>query len=131
MLQAFLCLLRQKLINEMIKLLEVLKYSDTDIRINTDIDVRKDPWAVQETVISAIMCMATKLWGGNEISVLAMIRALAIADLALSVNREEMIRFLDQASEDYAICFRETGAITRKEGSLVYPPSFRPSDTKS
>lgn len=132
MLRASECLPCHNLIDEMKKLLEVLKYSDTDIRFNTDIDVHKNPMAVQETVISAVMCMATKLWGGNEVSVLAMIRALAIADLALSVNRKEMIQFLDEASEDYAVCFRETSAMMEKEGAAkVYPPNFRPSGVKS
>lgn len=36
--------------------------------------------------------MVTRLWGGNETAVLAMIRALAIADLAVSVNRKQMER---------------------------------------
>ena len=39
--------------------------------------------------------MSSSLWGGNELNVLAMIRALAVADLGVSVNRGEMVRYLD------------------------------------
>ena len=84
------------------KILEVLQYSDTDLRFNTDVEVRKNPDIVPETISRAALAMVTKLWGGNEQSVLAMIRALAIADLAVSVNRKEMVRFLDEASADMA-----------------------------
>lgn len=80
------------------KILEVLQYGDDDIRFNTDVDAMKNPNIVPETIMKAAFAMVTKLWGGNEQSVLAMIRAMAIADLSVSVNRKEMIRFLDESS---------------------------------
>ena len=80
------------------KILEVLQYGDTDIRFNTDIDVRKNPNAVMDILSRVAFAMTTSLWGGNEMSVLAMIRTLSIADLAVSVNREEMIHQLDETS---------------------------------
>ena len=84
------------------KILEVLQYGEMDIRFNTDIDVNKNPEVVLDIVSKVAFSMATKLWGGNELSVLAMIRALSIADLALSVNRKEMIKELDRSSETMA-----------------------------
>ena len=63
------------------KILEVLRYGENDIRFRTDIDPLKDPNVIHETVIELAMAMMTTLWGGNEQAVLAMIRALSIADL--------------------------------------------------
>ena len=51
--------------------------------------------------------MATRLWGGNETSVIAIIRALAIADLTLCVNRKEMIEMLDDLSRMGASALNE------------------------
>ena len=57
------------------KILEVLQYGETDIRFNTDVDPAKDPEVVTEVIAKAAMAMTTKLWGGNEQAVIAMIRA--------------------------------------------------------
>lgn len=51
--------------------------------------------------------MATRLWGGNETSVIAIIRALAIADLTLCVNRKEVIEMLDDLSRMGASALNE------------------------
>ena len=80
------------------KILEVLRYGENDIRFNTDIDPLKDPEIIHQTVIELAMAMMTTLWGGNEQAVLAMIRALAISDLGVSVNRRQMLGFLNDAS---------------------------------
>ena len=111
------------------KILEVLQYSDHEIRFNTDFDVRKDPNVVPETVSKAAFTMVTSLWGGNELSVLAMIRALAIADLAVSVNRKEMVRFLDEASEDMARAMSQAQKEFEKSGGKVttFLPGIVPS----
>ena len=110
------------------KILEVLQYSDTDLRFNTDIEVKKNPNIVPETISRAALTMVTKLWGGNELSVLAMIRALAIADLAVSVNRKEMVRFLDEASEDMARAMSQARKEFEKSGGKlsVFPAGIAP-----
>lgn len=88
------------------KILEVLQDGSGLLRFNTDIDVTKNPQMALDITQSAIISMATTLWGGNEISVLAMIRALAIADLSVSVNQNEMIEYLRQSSKSLGEAFR-------------------------
>ncbi len=88
------------------KILEVLRYGENDIRFNTDIDPLKDPEIIHQTVTELAMAMMTSLWGGNEQAVLAMIRALAISDLGVSVNRRQMVAFLNEASEVRSDCLR-------------------------
>ena len=114
------------------KILEVLQYGDTDIRFNTDIDVRKNPNAVMDILSRVAYAMTTSLWGGNEMSVLAMIRTLSIADLAVSVNREEMIHQLDETSAMLARSYAETLEMMRRKGKVVtFPPGVAPSGRKS
>ena len=81
------------------KILEVLQYGDIDIRFNTDLDPIKHPNVIPDVITRTSFAMTTRLWGGNERAVLAMIRALAVADLAVCVNRKEMVRHLDEDSE--------------------------------
>ena len=57
------------------KILEVLQYGDGELRFNTDLDVSKDPMAIMNLTIGAMFSMATKLWGGNEQTVIAVIRS--------------------------------------------------------
>ena len=78
------------------------------------------------------MAMMTTLWGGNEQAVLAMIRALAIADLGVSVNRKQMVGFLDDASEmleasirDARKAFEKSGGKVMVFGTGVAPPKSR------
>ena len=115
------------------KILEVLQYSDTDLRFNTDVDVSKNQDIVPETISMAAFTMVTKLWGGNELSVLAMIRALAIADLAVSVNRKEMVRFLDEASEDIARAMSQAEKEFEKNGGKIttFPAGVKPPKGRS
>ena len=70
------------------KILEVLQSSTGELTFNTDVDVEKDATVVMDIMSSAMFCMATKLWGGNEQSVIAVIRALFIADMAISADGE-------------------------------------------
>lgn len=71
--------------------------------------------------------MATKLWGGDETSVLAMIRILAVADLTLSVNREEMLRNMAQDSEYFAKMFNEMTQEMVKHGEAIsFGPGIAP-----
>lgn len=119
--------------NVMKKILEVLQYGEMDIRFNTDIDVNKNPEAVLDIVSNVAFSMATKLWGGNEISVLAMIRALSIADLALSVNRKEMIKELDRSSETMARTMKMAAEEFRRNGGklMTFGPGIMPDKTRS
>lgn len=76
--------------------------------------------------------MSTQLWGGDETSVLAMIRMLAVADLALSVNRPDMVRFLDKQSKVMGQVFKEaTQEMVRQGKAVVFPPNVQPSAIKS
>lgn len=115
------------------KILEVLQYGDFDFRFNTDIDVLKNPEIVPDIIAKAAMAMATTLWGGNEQSVLAMIRALSVADLGVSVNRKEMIRYLDESSRMFEISFAKARKNFERNGGKIqeFPPNIKPSGTKS
>lgn len=119
--------------NVMKKILEVLQYGEMDIRFNTDIDVNKNPEVVLDIVSKVAFSMATKLWGGNELSVLAMIRALSIADLALSVNRKEMIKELDRSSETMARTMKMAAEEFRRNGGklMTFGPEIMPGKTRS
>ena len=115
------------------KILEVLQYGEDELRFNTDVDVAKNQNIVPETISRAALTMVTKLWGGNELSVLAMIRALAIADLAVSVNRKEMVRFLDEASEDMAKVMSQARKEFEKSGGKIttFPAGIVPPKGRS
>ena len=114
-------------------ILEVLRYGNGDIIFKTDVDPLKNPDEVNNVLIQTMMSMATKLWGGNEQAVLAMIRVLSIADLALSVNRKEMIRWLDRESGNLYKAFQDASAAFKKEGGkiMTFGPGVMPPKTKS
>ena len=115
------------------KILEVLQYGDHDIRFNTDIDVKKNPHAVEEIIPTIALAMTTSLWGGNELSVLAMIRALIIADLGVSVNRKEMVGMMDQASEQLARAMSEAREAMIRDGVKIHTfgPGVAPPGSRS
>lgn len=114
-------------------ILQVLQYGDYDVRFRTDIDPLKDPNAIDKVISSVAMAMVTTLWGGNEQAVLAMIRALSIADLGASVNRRQMIRFLDEASEGVSQSLDEARKLFEKSGGKIsiFPPGVNPAGQKS
>lgn len=89
------------------KILEVLQSSTGELTFDTDIDVEMDPTAVMDIMGSAIFCMATKLWGGNEGSVTAMIRALFVADMAISSDRDIVMKGLMQEAAQMGKLFNE------------------------
>ena len=115
------------------KILEVLRYGENDIRFNTDIDPLKDPEIIHQTVIELAMAMMTTLWGGNEQAVLAMIRALAISDLGVSVNRRQMLGFLNDASGALEESLRSARKAFEESGGkvLVFGPGVPPSKSGS
>ena len=115
------------------KILEVLQYGETDIRFNTDLKPTTHPDSLPMLVGSTAFAMTTRLWGGNELDVLAVIRALAIADLAVSVNRKDMIKMMDKDSETFARILVETRREFEKNGGRVFtfPPEIMPSKNRS
>ena len=115
------------------KILEVLRYGENDIRFNTDIDPLKDPEIIHQTVIELAMAMMTTLWGGNEQAVLAMIRALAISDLGVSVNRRQMLGFLNDASGALEESLRSARKAFEESGGkvMVFGPGVPPSKSGS
>lgn len=115
------------------KILEVLQYGDNDIRFKTDLEVEKNPQMVLELTSKFAWAMLTSLWGGNERSVLAVLRSLGIADLAVSVNRKEMVRFLDESSEMMARGIQEAQQRMEQEGIKIttFGPGVQPSKMRS
>ncbi len=115
------------------KILEVLQYGDFDIRFNTDIKASETPDIIPDITSRIAIAMSTSLWGGNEREILAIIRALSIADLALSINREDMVSYLDDCSEMLARSFAEARELFEKGGGevTVFPPHAMPPDIKS
>lgn len=109
------------------KILEVLQDSSGQLRFNTDIDVTKNPQTALDITECAMFSMVTTLWGGNETSVLAMIRALAIADLSVSVNQNEMIEYLRQTSKSLSEAFQLAMKDAQRHGkATIFPPNVKP-----
>lgn len=115
------------------KILEVLRYGENDIRFNTDIDPLKDPEIIHQTVTELAMAMMTSLWGGNEQAVLAMIRALAISDLGVSVNRRQMVGYINEASAALEVSLREARRAFERTGGkmMVFGPGVAPPKSRS
>ena len=114
------------------KILEVLQYGDADIRFNTDFS-EKNAEEIPEIISKVAFTMITKLWGGKEAAVLAMIRALAIADLSVCNNRKEMIRGFDKESENFAKIMKMALEELKRNGGKVvqFPPNIVPPNAKS
>jgi hypothetical protein len=115
------------------KILEVLQYGEIDIRFDTDFNPVKNPNVVTDVISRTAFAMMTRLWGGNEQAVLAMIRAMAIADLSVSVNRKQMIRHYDEESAAMARSFLEAKHEFEKRGGkmMVFGPGVKPSPVKN
>ena len=115
------------------KILEVLRFGENDIRFHTDFDPVKNPALLPATTSDVAFSMATRLWGGNERSVLAMLRCLTIADIAMSVNRKQMIHWLEEESAILARSFQEAMAEFQRSGGKVFTfaPGTSPSSEKN
>ena len=115
------------------KILEILQDGETGIRFNTDIDIEKNPELIAPLMCRLAMNMSFNLWGGNELSVLAIIRSLAIADLSLCVNREEMLEYLGNSSEMLCESMADARRQMAKRGVKiqVFPPNMAPCEIKS
>ena len=112
------------------KLLEVYQYGD-EIRFSTDIDVIQNPDVIADIQAKATFSMATRLWGGKEASVIAIIRALAIADLTLCVNRKEMIEMLDDLSRMGASALNGIRKELSAKMNIVYPAKSKKESVPS
>lgn len=113
---------------------ELLVTENEKGEINFDADLTKNDLS-EIPVLADIFAfnMLTRLWGGNELMVLAVIRNLALADLAVSTNREEMLNFLDQASKNTAeqvFAFFEKMKADGVEMKL-FNPGIKPSERKA
>lgn len=109
------------------KILEVHQYGDFDIRFNTDLDVIKHPETISEITAKAAYAMITHLWGGNETTVIAIIRALAIADLACCVNQKEMLEHFGEAARDFAKIMQDAKREFERNGGKIttfYPTGY-------
>ena len=115
------------------KILEIHQDGETDIRFHTDLKPSEKTESIPGLVASVAFAMMTSLWGGNERDILAIIRALAIADLAVSVNREEMISLMDQDSRTFAKLIRDARKSFERNGgkAIFFEPGITPGKTKS
>lgn len=114
------------------KILEVLQYGDGELRFNTDLDVKKDPMAIMDLTVSAMFSMATKLWGGNEQTVIAVIRSLFVADMAISVDRKVVLNGLGEESERMGEQFMKMMKDLQDQGkAMSFPPGVQPPSSKN
>ncbi len=115
------------------KILEILQYGDTDIRFRTDLKPTQNPDVIPALISSVSFAFMTSLWGGNEQDVIAVIRALTIADLAVSVNRKDMIKMMDQDSKMFAEALQEARREFERNGGKVvrFAPFITPDKTRS
>lgn len=114
------------------KILEVLQNADGELKFNTDLNVQKDPMAIMDLTISAMFSMATKLWGGNEQAVIAVIRALFVADMAISVERKTVLKVLGREAEQMGDEFMKMMKQLQDQGkAMSFPPCVKPSLSKN
>lgn len=104
------------------KIIEVLEYGDNDIRFNTDLDVTRNPQLVLDLIPKLMFSMSSSLIGKKEVNVFAVIRSLISADLAISNNRKEMIKMLDEQTKILSKTFLETVKAMQKEGKAAVIP---------
>ena len=110
------------------KLIEVIEKENGDISFDTDL-TKNDLSEIPVFAGLFAFNMLTRLWGDNELMVLAVIRNLAVADLAVSTNRKEMVAFLDQASKDTAEQVFAVIEKMKRDGAKVtyFNPGVMPS----
>ena len=114
------------------KILEVLQYGEGELRFNTDLDLQKDPMAIMDLTVSAMLSMATKLWGGNEQTVIAIIRSLFVADMAISVDRKTVLNGLGAESEKMGEHFMKMMKTLQEQGKVMsFPPGVQPPSSKN
>ena len=114
------------------KILEVLQYGEGELRFNTDLDLQKDPMAIMDLTINAMLSMATKLWGGNEQTVIAIIRSLFVADMAISSDRKVVLKGLGKESEKLGEDFLKMMKELQEQGkAMAFPAGVHPPMSKN
>ena len=114
------------------KILEVLQYGEGELRFNTDLDLQKDPMAIMDLTVSAMLSMATKLWGGNEQTVIAIIRSLFVADMAISTDRKTVLKGLGYEAEKMGDEFIKMMKELQEQGkAMSFPPGVQPPSSKN
>ena len=114
------------------KILEVLQNGDGELKFNTDLNVQKDPMAIMDLTVSAMFSMATKLWGGNEQTVIAVIRSLFVADMAISIDRKTVLKGLGIEAEKMGEEFIKIMKELQGQGkAMAFPPGVQPPSSKS
>lgn len=110
------------------KILEVIECPNGELKFNTDVDIIKNPDEIPDISSRATFCMATKLWGGNEHSIMAMIRVLFMADMALSPNRKQITKQLcNDAEEMFRIFEMMSKQMAAKGQGQMFPPGMSPN----
>ena len=114
------------------KILEVLQYGEGELRFNTDLDLQKDPMAIMDLTVSAMLSMATKLWGGNEQTIIAVIRSLFVADMAISTDRKTVLKGLGHEAEKMGDEFIKMMKTLQEQGkAMSFPPGVQPASSKN
>ena len=114
------------------KILEVIQCDDGQLLFNTDLDVRKNPMVLMDLTARAMFSMATKLWGENEKTVIAVIRALFVADMAISVDRKIVLKGLGQESEKMGEEFMKMMTELQAQGkAMTFPPDMSSPSSKN
>ena len=114
------------------KILEVLQYGEGELRFNTDLDLQKDPMAIMDLTVSAMLSMATKLWGGNEQTVIAVIRSLFVADMAISTDRKTVLKGLGYEAEKMGDEFIKMMKTLQEQGkAMTVPAGVQPPMSKN
>ena len=114
------------------KILEVLQYGEGELRFNTDLDLQKDPMAIMDLTVSAMLSMATKLWGGNEQTVIAVIRSLFVADMAISTDRKTVLKGLGYEAEKMGDEFIKMMKTLQDQGkAMTFPAGVQPPMSKN
>lgn len=114
------------------KILEVLQYGEGELRFNTDLDLQKDPMAIMDLTVSAMLSMATKLWGGNEQTIIAVIRSLFVADMAISTDSKTVLKGLGHEAEKMGDEFIKMMKTLQDQGkAMSFPPGVQPASSKN
>ena len=114
------------------KILEVLQYGEGELRFNTDLDLQKDPMAIMDLTVSAMLSMATKLWGGNEQTIIAVIRSLFVADMAISTDRKTVLKGLGYEAEKMGDEFIKMMKTLQEQGkAMTFPAGVQPPMSKN
>ena len=114
------------------KILEVLQYGEGELRFNTDLDLQKDPMAIMALTFNAMLSMATNSWGGNEQTIIAVIRSLFVADMAISTDRKTMLKGLGKEAEQMGDEFMKMMKTLQDQGkAMTFPAGVQPPMSKN